>query len=56
MNNEPKAAQAPGVCIPWDQKKSEYPQIQGDEEIVKGVWENVDTLGYIYIWNCLISF
>ncbi len=56
MNQPDNQQQAPGVCIPWDQKKSEYPHIQGDEELVKRVWQDVDALGYIYIWNCLISF
>lgn len=56
MNDEPKITQAPGVCVPWDEKKQEYPEIMGDEETVKRIWENVDTLGYLYIWNCLISF
>ena len=32
------------------------PEIQGDEEIVQRVWEDVDSLGYTYIWQCLLSF
>ncbi len=46
----------PGVCVPWEDKKLEYPQILGDEEIVKKVWEDIDTLGYLYIWFCLYAF
>ena len=27
-----------------------------DKELVKKVWEDVDALGYMYIWQCLLSF
>ncbi|MBN1422612.1 MAG: hypothetical protein JXP34_27795 [Planctomycetes bacterium] len=46
----------PGVCIPWEEKRKEFPSIKGDEAIVKRVWEDIDGLGYIYIWHCLLSF
>jgi hypothetical protein len=46
----------PGVCIPWEQKRQEFAEIRGDEEIVKRVWQDVDGLAYMYIWQCLVSF
>ena len=46
----------PGVCIPWEEKAKELPPISGDQELVKKVWEDVDSLGYTYIWQCLLSF
>lgn len=46
----------PGVCIPWEERKKEYPKLLGDEEVVKKVWEEVDTLAYLFIWACLIQF
>ncbi len=46
----------PGVCIPWEEKLKELPPILGDVEIVKDSWENIDSLAYIYIWHCLLSF
>jgi hypothetical protein len=46
----------PGVCIPWQEKMKDLPEIKGDPEIVKRVWEDVDSLAYIYIWHCLESF
>jgi hypothetical protein len=46
----------PGVCVPWQEKLQELPPIQGDPELVRRVWEDVDTLGYVYIWHCLLSF
>ena len=47
---------APGVCLPWEEKLKELPKISGDEAIVKQVWEDLDGLGYLYIWQCLLSF
>jgi len=46
----------PGVCIPWEEKKKELPQISGDEALVKKTWEDIDSLGYVYIWQVLLSF
>jgi len=46
----------PGVCIPWEQKVKELPEICGDKELVQKVWEDIDALGYVYIWQCLLSF
>jgi hypothetical protein len=47
---------APGVCIPWEEKLKELPPIQGDADLLKRVWEDVDALAYVYIWQCLLSF
>jgi hypothetical protein len=41
----------PGVCIPWEQKRQEFPVIQGDEQLVQSVWESTDGWGYAFIWN-----
>ena len=51
-----RSSVAPGVCVPWEQKKTELPAISGDEALVKTIWENVDALGNMYIWQCLLSF
>jgi hypothetical protein len=51
-----KPAMAPGVCIPWAEKLKELPPITGDADLCRQVWENVDFLGYLYIWHCLLSF
>ncbi|HOX40478.1 MAG TPA: uroporphyrinogen decarboxylase family protein [Candidatus Brocadiia bacterium] len=47
---------APGVCTPWQEKKSGMPPISGDEAIVKRIWEENDGLGNMYIWQVLLSF
>ena len=46
----------PGSCIPWEEKQKEFPQISGDKELVKRQWEEIDALGYTYIWQVLLSF
>jgi len=56
MSEQQKRGREPGVCVPWEEKRKELPEIAGDEEIVKRVWEQVDGFGYMYIWQCLVSF
>ena len=46
----------PGVCLAWEEKAKELPEITGDKELVRKVWENVDALGNTYIWQMLLSF
>jgi len=46
----------PGACIPWPDKAAELPEITGDAQLVRDVWESVDALGNMYIWQCLLSF
>ncbi len=46
----------PGVCYPWQEKVKELPEITGDQDLVRKVWENVDALGNMYIWQLLLSF
>lgn len=57
LANPPRSARSkPGVCIPWEEKAAELPQITGDEALLRRVWENVDGLANMYIWQCLLSF
>jgi hypothetical protein len=44
------------VCIPWEEKRKEMPSLCGDEVIVQRVWQDVDSLAYMYIWQVLLSF
>ena len=46
----------PGVCIPWEQKLKELPKISGDEKLIRKIWEDIDGLAYMYIWQCVLSF
>jgi hypothetical protein len=46
----------PGACLPWDEKVKELPSICGDRQLVQQVWEDIDALAYMYIWQVLLSF
>ena len=56
MPKQKKIKRKPGVCVPWEEKKKELPKILEDEKLVQKVWEDIDSLGYVYIWQCLLSF
>jgi len=56
MSEQQEPKLKPGVCIPWEQKLKELPEISGDKELVQKVWEDIDALAYVYIWHCLLSF
>ncbi len=57
MPDQEKVNRPPGTCVPWEEKRKELPgELTGDEELVKRVWEEVDALGYVYVWQCLVSF
>ncbi|MHC4995043.1 MAG: hypothetical protein ACYTGQ_08325 [Planctomycetota bacterium] len=56
MSPETQPQSEPNVCVPWSEKKAELPEIQGNEELVKQVWQDNDALAYMYIWHCLVSF
>ena len=51
-----KAKRPPGTCLPWEEKRKELPVIAGDEQLIERVWKDVDALGYMYIWQILLSF
>jgi len=46
----------PGVCYPWEEKVRELPEITGDRQLVRRIWEDVDAFGAMYIWQLLLSF
>ena len=46
----------PGICRPWEDKARELPEITGDADLVRRVWENTEALGNTYIWQLLLSF
>ncbi len=56
MPEEKEQKTRPWVCIPWEQKMKELPEISGDKQLVQKVWEDNDALAYLYIWHCLLSF
>ena len=47
---------AEGSCVSWEQKRKDFAKIQGDEQIFERIWDNVDALANMYVWQCLLSF
>jgi len=56
MDEQEVVKRPPGACVPWEEKLKELPAICGDRQLVQRVWEDVDALAYMYIWQCLLSF
>jgi hypothetical protein len=56
MANHPNPAIKPGACIPWETKAQELPEITGDKDLVRKVWEDIESLANTYIWQLLLSF
>ncbi|MCX8155866.1 MAG: hypothetical protein N3J91_05355 [Verrucomicrobiae bacterium] len=52
----PVTRRRPGVCFPWEDKVKELPEITGDPELVKRIWEMTDSFGNLFIWQVLLSF
>ena len=46
----------PGVCFPWEDKARELPEVTGDPAMVKRVWQQLDGMGNMFIWQLLLSF
>jgi len=47
---------APGTCQPWRGERAMIPRITGDEWLCQRVWEDIDNLAYMYLWQILLSF
>ena len=56
MTGRPAPSVAAGVCFPWAEKAKELPPLTGDLNLLRRVWEQVDALGNVYIWQLLLSF
>jgi hypothetical protein len=56
LAGRPEPRVKPGVCLPWDEKAKELPDISGDREMIRRVWEEIEGLGNTFIWQMLLSF
>jgi hypothetical protein len=56
MSDRPCPQIPPGVCYPWADKVRELPEITGDRDLIRRVWEDIDAFGNTYIWQLLLSF
>lgn len=46
----------PGVCMAWEEAKKYFPVVQGNEDIVRDVWEKIEYWPWLFIWHVLLSF
>jgi len=46
----------PGACLPWEQKRKELATIRDNEDLICEVWDSIDRLANVYIWQILLSF
>ncbi len=56
MAAQPQPRVAPGVCFPWEERVKDLPQITGSPELIRRIWEDIDSFGDMYIWQLLLSF
>ena len=56
MAGRPPPRVRPGVCFPWEERVKDLPQITGDKAMIQRIWEDIDALGNMYIWQLLLSF
>lgn len=56
MSKHPNPRLAPGICRAWTDKESELPEIQGDRDLIRSVWNEIEGLANTYIWQILLSF
>lgn len=45
-----------GSCVSWEEKRREFAEIKGDDQVFERIWDNVDSLANMYAWQCLLSF
>ena len=53
---KPKDYRPVTVCVPWEQKRKEIAGVVENEEILRKVWRENDSLAHTFIWHCLVSF
>lgn len=56
MAQRPAPPVRPGICTSWEEKRKELPQVSGDELLLKDIWEQIESFGNTFIWQCLLSF
>jgi uroporphyrinogen-III decarboxylase len=52
----PRTRVPPGVCVPWEQKLKKLPELTGDVDMLRQIWNNIEGLGNTFIWQVLLSF
>jgi uroporphyrinogen-III decarboxylase len=56
MADRPRPAIAAGICVPWTEKARQLPPVTGDAELVCRIWNEIEGLANLYIWQLLLAF
>jgi hypothetical protein len=56
LQGRPQPAIPAGVCTPWEAVLPELPPLTGDAQLAKKIWDDVEGLGNLFIWQVLLSF
>jgi hypothetical protein len=56
LNGRPQPRPRPGTCFPWEERAKELPEITGNPDLVRKIWEDIDSFGNMFIWQLLLSF
>ena len=56
LNARPQPRPRPGTCFPWEERIKDLPEITGSPDLVRKVWEDIESLGNMFIWQLLLSF
>jgi hypothetical protein len=49
----PPGRRPSGVVIPWETKRAEFTEVTGNEALARRIWEEVDGMGYAFLWTNL---
>jgi uroporphyrinogen-III decarboxylase len=50
------SASGRGQCVSWRQRRQGMTPLPGDEALVEKVWDDIDSLANMFIWQILLSF
>jgi len=56
LSGRPTPSVPAGACLPWAEQRAQLSKPVNNEELVEQVWQQVDGLGNMFIWQCLLSF
>jgi hypothetical protein len=56
MTEELKITPKPMTCMDWEAKRAEIENAIENEELTKKIWDDCESMAYIYIYHVLLSF
>lgn len=56
MKDKQAQIESANYKTPWSEKRKEYKTILGDEKLCEDIWNNIEKLGTMFIWQMLLCF